>query len=143
MLYGDAIISTGSGRDKKFCRRGCRRERLARTGGEPRVSDRIDTYDLVGLRGGISKVDLVPAQRIDPLGPVPPYRQIAAIIKRGIVSGQYPADTRIPTESELVETFEVARSTARRAVAALREEGLVYTVPARGTYVAKLDGKAG
>jgi len=38
----------------------------------------------------------------------------------------------------------VARSTARRAVAALREEGLVYTVPvytvpARGTYVAKLD----
>jgi DNA-binding GntR family transcriptional regulator len=52
--------------------------------------------------------------------------------------------TRIPsTESELVETYEMARSTARRAVAALREEGLVYTVPARGTYVAKLDGKTG
>ena len=46
-----------------------------------------------------------------------------------------------PTESELVETYEVARSTARRAVAALREEGLVYTVQARGTYVAKLDAK--
>jgi GntR family transcriptional regulator len=74
---------------------------------------------------------------------VPPYRQIAAIIKRGILSRQFPADTRIPTESELVETFEVARSTARRAVAALREEGLVYTVPARGTYVARLDGKTG
>jgi len=26
------------------------------------------------------------------------------------------------------------------AVAALREEGLVYTVQARGTYVARLDG---
>jgi DNA-binding GntR family transcriptional regulator len=36
----------------------------------------------------------------------------------------------------------VARSTARRAVA-LREEGLVYTVAARGTYVAKLDGGSG
>ena len=48
-------------------------------------------------------------------------------------------DTRIPTESELVETYEVARSTARRAVAALREEGLVYTVQARGTYVARPD----
>jgi len=83
----------------------------------------------------------VPAQRIDPLGPVPPYRQIAAIIKRGILSGQYPPDTRIPTETELVETYEVARSTARRAVAALRDEGLVYTVPARGTYVARLDGR--
>ena len=80
-------------------------------------------------------------ERIDPLGPVPPDLQIAAIIKRGILSGQYPPDTRIPTESELVETYEVARSTARRAVAALREEGLVYTVQARGTYVARLDGE--
>ena len=79
----------------------------------------------------------MPAQQIDPLGPVPPYRQIAAIIKRGIVAGQYPPNTRIPTESELVEAYEVARSTARRAIAALREEGLVYTVPARGTYVAE------
>ena len=70
----------------------------------------------------------MPTHRIDPLTPVPPYRQIAAIIKRGILSGQYPPDTRIPTESELVETYEVARSTARRAVAALREEGLLYTV---------------
>ena len=85
----------------------------------------------------------MPAQRIDPLGPVPPFLQIAAIIKRGILAGQYPPDTRIPTDSELVETYEVARSTVRRAVAALREEGLVYTVQARGTYVAKLDGKTG
>ena len=74
---------------------------------------------------------------------MPPFLQIAAIIKRGILAGQYPPDTRIPTESELVETYEVARSTVRRAVAALREEGLVYTVQARGTYVAKLDRKTG
>ena len=70
---------------------------------------------------------------------MPPYLQIAAIIKRGMLSGQYTPDTRIPTESELVETYEVARSTARRAVAALREDGLVYTVQAWGTYVARLD----
>jgi DNA-binding GntR family transcriptional regulator len=81
-------------------------------------------------------------ERIDPFAPMPPYRQIAAIIKRGIVSGQYPPNTRIPTESELVETYEVARSTARRAVAALREEGLVYTVQARGTYVAEQGNRA-
>jgi DNA-binding GntR family transcriptional regulator len=35
----------------------------------------------------------------------------------------------------MVETWEVARTTARRAIAVLREEGLVYTVPQRGTYV--------
>jgi DNA-binding GntR family transcriptional regulator len=55
----------------------------------------------------------VPADRIDPLAPIPPYRQIAAILKRQILSGQYPPNTRIPTESELVETYEVARTTAR------------------------------
>ena len=75
--------------------------------------------------------------RIDPIAPVPPYRQIAAILRRRITAGRYPPDTRIPTESELVEEFEVARSTARRAVEVLREEGLIYTVPNRGSYVGK------
>jgi GntR family transcriptional regulator len=74
---------------------------------------------------------------IDPIAPVPPYRQIAEIIRRRIGAGEYRPDMRIPTESEIVEEFEVARSTARRAVAVLREEGLVYTVPNRGSYVAR------
>lgn len=75
--------------------------------------------------------------RIDPIAPVPPYRQIADIIRRRITSGKYSPDMRIPTESELVEEFEVARTTARRAVAVLREEGLIYTVPNRGSYVSR------
>jgi GntR family transcriptional regulator len=75
--------------------------------------------------------------RIDPIAPVPPYRQIADILRRRITEGQYPPDTRIPTESELVEEFEVARSTARRAVEVLRGEGLIYTVPNRGSYVTR------
>ena len=75
--------------------------------------------------------------RIDPIAPLPPYRQIASILRRRIESGQYPPDTRIPTESELIEAFEVARTTARRAIAALREEGLIYTVPQRGSYVTR------
>jgi GntR family transcriptional regulator len=78
----------------------------------------------------------VAEDRIDPIAPIPPYRQIAAILRRRIEAGQYAPDTRMPTESELVEAFEVARSTARRAIEALREEGLIYTVPQRGSYVA-------
>jgi GntR family transcriptional regulator len=73
--------------------------------------------------------------KIDPTGPVPPYKQIAEIIRQRIASGQYPKGARIPTESEMVETWEVARTTARRAIALLREEGLVDTVPQRGSYV--------
>jgi GntR family transcriptional regulator len=79
----------------------------------------------------------VTADQIDPLAPIPPYRQIAEILRRRIKAGQYPPDTRIPTESELVEAFEVARTTARRAIGVLREEGLIYTVPQRGSYVVR------
>ena len=79
--------------------------------------------------------------RIDPIAPLPPYRQIAAILRRRITEGKYLPDTRIPTESELVAEFEVARSTARRAVEVLREEGLIYTVPNRGSYVTRQHGR--
>jgi GntR family transcriptional regulator len=81
------------------------------------------------------------ADRIDPIAPVPPYRQIAEILRRRITSGQYRPDTRMPTESELVEEFEVARTTARRAVGVLRDEGLIYTVPTRGSYVSPQPSK--
>jgi DNA-binding GntR family transcriptional regulator len=73
--------------------------------------------------------------KIDPTGPVPPYKQIAEIIRQRIASGVYPKGSRLPTESEMVEAWEVARTTARRAIALLRDEGLVETVPQRGTYV--------
>jgi len=73
--------------------------------------------------------------KIDPTGPVPPYKQIAEIIRQRIASGEYLRGSRLPTESEMVETWEVARSTARRAIALLREEGLINTVPQRGSYV--------
>ena len=82
-------------------------------------------------------MEIEPGERIDPTGPTAPYVQIAALLRRRIERGDYPANTRIPTESDLVATFEVARTTARRAIALLREDGLVYTVPQRGTFVAE------
>jgi GntR family transcriptional regulator len=71
---------------------------------------------------------------IDPTGPIPPYRQIAEILRDRIVTGKLVKGTRI-TESEITETYEVARNTARRAIAVLREDGLLMTVPQRGSYV--------
>ena len=65
---------------------------------------------------------------------MPPYLQVAEIVRGQIRSGQLPAGSRI-TEAEITETYEVARSTARRTLAVLREEGLIFTVPQRGSYV--------
>lgn len=74
---------------------------------------------------------------VDPRGPVPIYRQIAAELRAQIESGEYPPHTRIATEGEIQERFSVARATARQAIATLREEGLVYTVNQRGTFVSE------
>jgi DNA-binding GntR family transcriptional regulator len=43
----------------------------------------------------------------------------------------------IPSEKELQDAFGVARTTARGAIAYLRETGVVRTVAGRGSYVAK------
>ncbi|KWV31899.1 MULTISPECIES: GntR family transcriptional regulator [Micromonospora] len=72
---------------------------------------------------------------IDPDGPVPVYRQVANILAGRISNGDLVAHRPIPSEAAIVQEFGVARGTARRAVAELRERGLVYTVPQRGTYV--------
>lgn len=71
---------------------------------------------------------------IDPTGPVPPYRQVAAILRERIAAGTLASGARI-TESDLTEEFDIARNTARRALAVLRDDGLVYTVAQRGSYV--------
>lgn len=72
---------------------------------------------------------------IDYDGPVPPHRQIADWLRGRIEAGEFPPGRPLPAESALVQELGVARTTVRRAVAVLRDEGIVYTVQARGTYV--------
>jgi DNA-binding GntR family transcriptional regulator len=72
---------------------------------------------------------------IDPDGPVPIYVQIADQIADRIKKGELLPNRPIPSEVSLVQEFGVARETVRRAVAELRNRGLVFTVPQRGTYV--------
>jgi GntR family transcriptional regulator len=73
----------------------------------------------------------------DPLAPVPRYKQIAAILRGRIEAGELEADRPIPSEAQIQQEFGVARETARKAVALLREDGWVVTVPGLGTYVRK------
>jgi DNA-binding GntR family transcriptional regulator len=73
---------------------------------------------------------------INPRAAEPPYRQIAAWLRTRIEAGEFrPGQDPLPSEKDLVGLFGVARDTARRAVQVLREEGLVITIPQRGTYV--------
>ncbi|GAA0928474.1 GntR family transcriptional regulator [Nonomuraea longicatena] len=66
---------------------------------------------------------------------IPIYQQIAQDMVEAIKAGRYQPRRRIPGETALVQQYDVARETARRAVALLREEGWIYTVAQRGSYV--------
>jgi GntR family transcriptional regulator len=74
--------------------------------------------------GGIDKAD----ER-------PPYRQIAAALRESINLGRLAPGNRLPSESELVERYGVARMTARQAIQELRTEGLVVAEHGRGVFV--------
>lgn len=77
------------------------------------------------------------APEIDYRAELPPHRQIAEWLRARIESGELAEGQPVPSEKELMEVFGVARTTARRAIAYLREQAVVRTVPGRGSYVAR------
>ena len=79
---------------------------------------------------------IYPGQVIDHEGPVAPWRQIAAILRGQITSGELAPGARVPSITSLSQTYEVAETTARKALAALKTEGLIVTSP-MGTFVAR------
>jgi DNA-binding GntR family transcriptional regulator len=67
---------------------------------------------------------------------VPVATQVARDIEADIKAGRCAPDTRLPSEADLSLQYGVARMTVRRAVAQLRDKGLVVTVHGRGSFVA-------
>jgi GntR family transcriptional regulator len=70
---------------------------------------------------------------------VPPYQQVAAILREQILSGHIPPRRPIPSVTTLQQTYGIARGTVRKAVALLADEGLVVVRPGWGTFVAPED----
>jgi len=66
---------------------------------------------------------------------VPPYRQVAAILRARIESGELAPRQRLPSIAGLVQEYGIARMTAAKALKVLVDEGLAETVAGWGTYV--------
>ncbi len=65
----------------------------------------------------------------------PLHAQIAARVRREVQEGVYGPGQRLPAEVQLARQFGVSRGTVRQALTSLLEEGLLLTVPGRGTFV--------
>lgn len=70
---------------------------------------------------------------------VPPYLQVAAILRAEIAAGTRPPRSRLPSIAGLVQEYGIARTTAAKALRVLVDEGLAEVVPGWGTYVAGKD----
>jgi GntR family transcriptional regulator len=60
---------------------------------------------------------------------------VAKDIAARIASGELPSGTRLRSERDLAEHYGRSYGTVRKAMAVLRERGLIESVHGRGTFV--------
>ena len=65
----------------------------------------------------------------------PSYMQIQNYVFDKIKSGEYPLGSKIPSEIELAELFQVSRVTANKAIKEMSVMGVLDRVRGRGTFV--------
>ena len=71
---------------------------------------------------------------VNPDSPEPAYRQLAAILTRRIQAGNWRTGP-LPSVKALQQEHGVGRDTVLHALRLLREDGVIFTVPKRGSYV--------
>ncbi len=70
-----------------------------------------------------------------PMAKIPAYRQLYTSLKKEIKEGRYKPGTFLPTESEMEAEYGVSRTTVRRAISLLTNEGYLSVTQGRGTEV--------
>ena len=66
----------------------------------------------------------------------PIYDQIYTQIKNQIISGELEADQALPSIRNLAKDLRISVITTKRAYEELEREGFIYTLPAKGCFVA-------
>lgn len=74
-------------------------------------------------------------KNLNPKSPMPLYYQLKEILEYKIDSGEWSPDQLIPTENELIQTYNVSRTTVREAITALVNSSKLYKKQGRGTIV--------
>lgn len=67
----------------------------------------------------------------------PIYEQIYFQLKNQIISGQLPEDSPLPSIRNLAKDMRISVITTKRAYEELENEGFIYTLPGKGSFVAK------
>lgn len=76
-------------------------------------------------------------------GKLPIYEQLYNGIARLISSGEMKPDERLPAVREVAKQFGINPNTVQKSYAQLEQAGLIYSIPAKGSYVSSEDGATG
>ncbi len=72
-------------------------------------------------------------------GELPIYQQIVDQIKAAILRGELGADQPLPSIRVLAKELKISVITTKRAYEELEKDGLIYTMPGKGSFVARHD----
>lgn len=70
------------------------------------------------------------------------YEQLCGRITDLIAGGTLEENEKLPAVREVAKSLGVNPNTVQKAYAALEREGLIYSIPAKGSYVAKREETA-
>ena len=76
---------------------------------------------------------------IDNKSGAPIYDQIVTQIKKQILDGSLAEDEALPSIRSLAKDLRISVITTKRAYEELEQEGFIYTMPGKGSYVAPRD----
>lgn len=81
---------------------------------------------------GVVVIDII----ITNTGEVPIYQQIVDQIKGAVLRGELAADEPLPSIRLLAKELQISVITTKRAYEELEKDGLIYTIPGKGSFVA-------
>jgi GntR family transcriptional regulator len=73
----------------------------------------------------------------------PKYVEIYNLLRADIISGKYPTGSFLPTEAELMTSFDASRTTIRNAIKMLKSDNFLNVTQGRGTEVLPVQKSAG
>lgn len=68
---------------------------------------------------------------------IPLYYQLKERLEESIESGHWLPGDKIPSENQLMDQYNVSRNTAKKAIEELVQEGALYRIQGKGTFVTK------
>ena len=69
-------------------------------------------------------------------GHIPPWMQVRDALRERITSGELAPGAMVPSIVTIHQEYGIAKTTARKVLASLRDEGLIVTTPGWGSFVA-------